>query len=96
MNLFSWIKAERPLPVQLPKIDVGKYEARIERNINDSTGVRTEEIHEFFDAEGNRGAARTHYEGFTIATYSYYDIDELLLLDGKYAWPTWFNLIKTS
>ena len=45
--------------------------------------VTSEETHEFFDGTDNIGAARSHFDGVTLSTYSYYNIDELLVVGGK-------------
>jgi len=66
----------------LPSFNVTqRYQSSIEKN-SDELGI-TEEISEFYDGFDNVGIAVTTLAGNVIGTYSYYNINELLLVKGQ-------------
>ena len=65
----------------LPSQDIAKYQASIERN-NDLEKI-TEEITEYYDSTDNIGISINYLAGKKLSTYSYYNTDELLLVQGR-------------
>ena len=66
-------------PVPKPNI-TSKYQASVEKN-SANKGF-TSEVREFYDGENNFGLAITVEAGLETYVYSYYNTDELLLVEG--------------
>ena len=71
-----------PNPIPIPTIGLqDRMQATVERIKSDFP--LTEEIIEWYDGALNIGVARSTVGGVTVETYSYYAVNELLLVKGK-------------
>jgi hypothetical protein len=67
-----------------------RYQSSIEKN-SDELSI-TEEISEFYDGIDNVAIAVTTLAGNVVGTYSYYNINELLLVKGQLVFVLSFYL----
>lgn len=87
---FAWcnITALSNKKPDLP--DTGKYQALVERN--DLESLETEETREYFDGIDNIGIAIQTSGSSTIKTYSYYKLNELLVVTGNSLFRSYINI----
>ncbi len=80
LNIDFYLAAD-PNQIKIPNFDEnGRYQAVIEKN-SFKNGL-TEEIQEYFDRVEDLGIAITTLAGTPVTTYSYYKLNELLLVSG--------------
>lgn len=78
--IISWISGDTSIQPDFI-LPGNQYQAVIERN--DLIKISTESIVEIFDGQRNIGIATQTYLGTTTKTFSYYNINELLVITRK-------------